>query len=127
MFMTQRQFVRRSGTLAMGVLLMIFFVSTPVLADPGGENELGPQAQRFDEDGDGKLSPDERKRMQEERAKERLRRVDTDGDGKVSPAERKAAADANRAKRLKEADADGDGKISAAEREQARLKRLEGM
>lgn len=50
---------------------------------------------RFDKDGDGQLSKDEKKAMHEELKKEReaelLKKFDKDGDGKLSPEEKKAA------------------------------------
>jgi len=116
--------VRTGRFLVVSLPLVILATSPLATADPGKQPQLGPEAQRFDADRDGKLSPEEAKAMREERAKERLRRIDTNGDGKISQPERKAAADADRARRAKEADTDGDGVISAAEREEARLKRL---
>ncbi len=70
--------------------------------------------QRFDEDGDGKLSADE-KAAAKEAMEARKARADLDGDGKVSEDERKAA----REEMMKRIDTNGDGKISDEERKAA--------
>lgn len=58
---------------------------------------------RFDSDGDGKLSDDEKKAIAQRLSGVGQTRVstkfDTDGDGKLSPQERKAAQSALRAQR----------------------------
>jgi len=54
--------------------------------------------------------------------------LDTDGDGKLSPEERKAAREKRpdrEAKKLKRFDADGDGKLSDEEKAQAQAVREE--
>lgn len=86
--------------------------------------------EKFDKDGDGKLSDDERKAMQEERrvmaAKrhaEMLAKFDKDGDGKLSDDERSAMRDAMEARRkeiLEKYDADKNGKLSPDEVKAAR-------
>lgn len=75
---------------------------------------------KFDTDGDGKLTGDERKAAMEagkEKMKERraamLAKFDTDGDGELSKEEREAA----RAAFVAKYDTDGDGKLSKEERE----------
>ena len=78
---------------------------------------------KFDTDKDGKLSPDERKAMQEERKAEILKKFDTDGDGSLSDDEKaamKAARQAKHAELLAKYDADKDGKLSPAEVKAAR-------
>jgi len=79
--------------------------------------------EKFDKDGDGKLSEEERKAMREamharmeERHKEMLEKFDTDKDGKLSPEEREKAREAMKAKMLEKYDKDGDGKLSDEER-----------
>ena len=49
-----------------------------------------------------------------------IEKYDTDGDGKLSEEERKAAREARRAKILEEFDTDGDGKLSGEEKKAAR-------
>lgn len=48
--------------------------------------------------------------------KQWIEKFDKDGDGKLSTEERKAAGEARKAKFLKKFDKDGDGKISAEEK-----------
>lgn len=91
-------------------------------AEPGegkrkGENK-GPKGPRrelsaeviakFDTNGDGKLTGDERKAAGEAHKAEMLKKFDKDGDGKLSKEERKAAITAR-------FDADGDGELNEAE------------
>jgi hypothetical protein len=79
--------------------------------------------EKFDKDGDGKLSPEEekaareaaRERMEQQR-KEMLEKFDKDKDGKLSPEERKAAQEHRRAEMLKKFDKNGDGELSDEER-----------
>ncbi|MFT4176852.1 MAG: EF-hand domain-containing protein [Luteolibacter sp.] len=53
--------------------------------------------EKFDKDGDGKLSEEEKAAMKEARKKEMLEKYDKDGDGKLSD-EEKAAMKADRKK-----------------------------
>ena len=73
---------------------------------------------RFDQDGDGQLSEQERAAMEsqrEQRKADMMRKLDTDGDGQISDAER-AALKAQRVERMVERmDSDGDGKVSQDE------------
>ena len=62
---------------------------------------------KFDKDGDGKLSEDEKAAAQAARAK-KIAQYDTDGDGKLSDAERQAMKDARKKK-------GGKGKKESAE------------
>ena len=48
--------------------------------------------EKFDKDGDGKLSTEERKAAGKARKAEFLKKFDKDGDGKISPDEKKAIA-----------------------------------
>ena len=85
---------------------------------------------KFDKDGDGKLSDEERKAMREDmravhekREAEMLKKFDTDGDGKLSDEEKKARRETMAAKRkelLEKYDADKDGKLSPEEIKTAR-------
>lgn len=87
--------------------------------------QLPPELiKEYDKDGDGKLSDDERKAMQEAvRAKREaqqkadLAKYDKDGDGKLSAEERKTMMSERQAELLKKYDADGDGKLSSDERQ----------
>jgi Ca2+-binding EF-hand superfamily protein len=88
--------------------------------------------QRYDTDGDGKLSDAERNAMREEFRKGELERYDKDGDGKISEEERQAMrrgrggmwAAATERWRLQHFDVDGDGKLSEAE--EAEQKEFQG-
>ena len=104
----------------------------PVRGHRGGEvgpmPEMGgPDRQemlkKFDKDGDGKLSPEERQAMREARKAEfearhaeMLKKFDTDGDGQLSETERQAMREARKAEMLKKFDKDGDGKLSDEEK-----------
>jgi Ca2+-binding EF-hand superfamily protein len=74
--------------------------------------------EKFDADGDGKLSEEEKAAakaaMDAKREEMRLKRFDKDGDGVLSE-EEKAAAEAAKAKMIAEWDKDGDGKLSKEE------------
>jgi Ca2+-binding EF-hand superfamily protein len=92
----------------------------------GPAHSKGPpprMVKKFDKDGDGKLSDEERKAMEEARLakveemkKQAIAKFDKDGDGKLNDEEKAAARTANQAVMLKKFDTDGDGKISDAER-----------
>ena len=87
--------------------------------------------EKFDTDGDGVLSADERKAFNESehgrRRAQVIEQFDTDGDGVLSTDERTAAIESNRAKHrakmLEEFDADGDGVLSDDERQAAQAAR----
>jgi hypothetical protein len=89
---------------------------------PGKPHPKGPPPEmlkKFDKDGDGKLSEDERKAMREaiqERHKDKFKEFDKDGDGKLSKEEKEAMKAARKAEWLKKYDTDGDGKLSDEER-----------
>ncbi len=91
------------------------------------KRHMGPPppelVKKFDKDGDGKLSDEEKQTMheamqarREERRKEMLEKFDTDKDGKLSPEEEEKAREAHRAEMIKKFDKDGDGKLSEEER-----------
>ncbi|MFD2158047.1 EF-hand domain-containing protein [Rubritalea tangerina] len=111
------------------LLLAIAALSIPALAQAEeGKCEKGKKGcdkrrahiiEKFDTDGDGKLSEEERKAAREAmeaRKAEFIAKHDTDGDGKLSDEEKKAAKDAF----IAQYDTDGDGELSAEEREAAR-------
>lgn len=115
------------------IILTAVLVSLPAAAMAEGK---GPDRERrnrgdmrerilnkFDADGNGELSAEERaafKKARETKRAEMIKAYDTDGDGQLSKAERKAAMKAFRAKTLEEFDTDGDGKLSKEERTTAR-------
>lgn len=75
--------------------------------------------EKFDTDGDGKLSDSEKeaaKTAMKARRAEFIAQHDTDGDGKLSEEEKQAAKE----NFIAQYDTDGDGKLSEAERELAR-------
>jgi len=78
---------------------------------------------QFDQDGDGKLSPEERAEMQaamrerrRARHQEMLKRFDADGDGRLNAEERKIAHDTILKEMLVKYDANGNGEIDREER-----------
>lgn len=75
----------------------------------------------FDEDGDGKLSKEERKTAMTTLKARLIEKYDEDGDGKLSNEERKtarkAAREAFKQKMLDKYDTDGDGKLDDDEKE----------
>lgn len=74
---------------------------------------------KFDKDGNGELSQEERMAMREAmeaRHKDKFKEFDTDGDGKLSEQEREKMREARKAEFLKKFDTDGDGKLSEEER-----------
>lgn len=96
---------------------------------PKGEGKKRPEGPRqvpkeilekFDKDGDGKLSKEERQAAMEARKAEMLKKYDKDGDGKLSKEEREAIAADRKAEFMKKYDTDGDGKLSDEEKAAAR-------
>ncbi len=105
-------------------------------AQPVDENGVRPNHQilleKYDADGDGVLSEQEKETLREARRQARLERFDTDGDGVLSDEEKSAARDAmkehlaeRRQHMLERFDTDGDGELSENEREAARQARKE--
>ena len=96
-------------------------------APPIGER-FAEILQKFDTDGDGKLSDEEKEKIEEIQKAEMLEKFDQDGDGTLSVEERQAARQGmlernappmgeRFAEMLAKFDADGDGKLSDEERE----------
>ena len=75
---------------------------------------------KFDKDGDGKLSEEERKAARAAHKAEFMEKHDTDGDGELSDDEKKAAREARKAKFMEKFDKDGDGELSDEEKKAAR-------
>ncbi|MDP6544388.1 MAG: hypothetical protein QGH60_10380 [Phycisphaerae bacterium] len=101
----------------------------------GGKGRTSRRADfmaKYDLDGNGELSEDERKAMREAFRKRSIERYDKDGDGKLSEEERRAMrrgrggmwAAATERWRLQHFDLDGDGKLSKAE--EAEQKEFQG-
>lgn len=81
---------------------------------------------RFDTDGDGQISDEERAAARKQRQEEMLARMDRDGDGKVSEEERAAVRHERATSMFERLDTDGDGKLSPEEMSGGRFNRLEG-
>jgi EF hand len=83
------------------------------------QREIPPALlKKYDKDADGKLSPEERKTMQDERKAEMLKKYDKDGDGKLSEEENKTMREDQQAKRkalLEKYDANKNGKLDPEE------------
>ena len=82
--------------------------------------------EKFDADGDGELSDDEKKAMRnhiktqwEAKRAEKLKLYDADGDGELSKEERKTAHAAEKRKWVQKYDTDGDGELSPEEKKVA--------
>ncbi|MFN3642695.1 MAG: EF-hand domain-containing protein [Gemmobacter sp.] len=110
----------RFGTIALGALLIAAAAAPAFARDHGrGPGMLDGLFERFDANGDGRITREE---IANHRA-ERIAALDADGDGFVSRdeaiafARTEAAARAERAAgaMFDRADADGDGRLSAAE------------
>ena len=101
-------------------------------AGKSGEHKDGPggfmreeMVKKFDKDGDGKLSDEEKaaaKTEMEAKRAEMHKEFDKDGDGKLSDDERKAMHEAYM---LKKFDKNGDGKLSDEEKATAEAARKE--
>ncbi len=81
---------------------------------------------KFDKDGDGKLSEDEKDAAKAAMEKQMLEKFDKDKDGKLSEEEKEAAKEARRAemkkRMLEKFDKDKDGKLS--DEEKAEMKKF---
>jgi Ca2+-binding EF-hand superfamily protein len=116
--------MKKTGYIALGALIgACSLAAAEDLPQKPDRPVLAALLAKFDTDKDGKLSPDERKAMHEERKAEMLKKFDTDGDGVLSDDEKaamKAAREAKHAELLAKYDADKDGKLSPAEVKAAR-------
>lgn len=90
-----------------------------------------PNAERFDQNGDGRLNQAERKEARaawQEKREERREAIDTNNDGTIDDAEKAAAREqwlADHPEQAKRMDVNGDGKVDQADREAAQAKRQE--
>jgi tellurite resistance protein len=110
--------MKKTKLIALSVL-----IGTCALAAAEDRPIIAARLARFDTDKDGKLSPEERKAMHEERKARILKKFDTDGDGTLSDAEKAAAKsfrEVKHAELLARYDTDSDGKLSPAEVKAAR-------
>lgn len=123
---TAPQFVPVPDTEPIAAVVVRPRVPEPEIRTPEAsrENRFGDwesRLARFDADGDGTLSDEERRAMIESMRAERMAQIDKNGDGEVDADERLDAMLASRrGRRLAERfDADGDGTLSDAERQAA--------
>ena len=118
-------------------LPLFLFLSTALFSAPDGKGEKKrpnfpsreEMIKKFDSDGDGKLSDEEREKARKQMPgkgrklpPEVLQKFDKDGDGELNDKERAAARaefEKRKAEALEKFDADGDGKLSPEERKQA--------
>jgi Ca2+-binding EF-hand superfamily protein len=110
------------------LITALAILSVPALALAEGDGEKKGKhcekhrermLEKFDADGDGKLSEEERaeaKAAMKAYKEKMIAKYDTDGDGELSEEEKKAAKDAFIAKY----DSNGDGKLSEEERKSAK-------
>ena len=106
------------------LLIAIAALSVPVLAQAekgkqGCDKRRAHMIEKFDTDGDGKLSEEERetaKAAMAERKAAFMDKHDTNGDGEIDEDEKKAI----KAAFLAKYDTDGDGKMNEEERKSAR-------
>ena len=81
---------------------------------------------KFDKDGDGELSEEEKsaiRELEEQREKAYLKKYDTDGDGKISGEEKAEAQRLRKLEWVEKYDRNADGKVSDEEMEAARKSR----
>jgi Ca2+-binding EF-hand superfamily protein len=122
----------------LGIFTVLSLLGAVALADdePASREERRVEIlERYDADGDGRLSGAELDELREERGlrseerrnarrqERRLNRWDTDGDGEISDDERATAHQErkrNREANLEKYDADGDGRLNREERRTAR-------
>jgi len=129
---TKTTLLALAALLGAGTFAMAEDAPTPPAApEKGGRGAGGGRGMReptpemikkYDKDGDGKLSDDEKKAMMEDMKAKReayektlIEKYDADKDGKLSPEERKTAMEAEHKRILAAYDKDGDGKLSADE------------
>ena len=112
----------------LGTTLVVGLVGS-AWAEPGGPAHRKEMLKKFDADGDGVLSEEERAAARDQRAQEMIEEFDGDSDSKLDLAELKSALQSMRERLgkhgprghmrqrlLKDFDADGDGKLSDEER-----------
>ena len=75
----------------------------------GRRGRMRDWTQRFDTDGDGKLSEEEKAKMEEAR-KKRMAEMDKDGDGEISPEEREEARQQRRRRVRREGEGEAEMK-----------------
>lgn len=108
--------------LGMITALVLMTAGRPALAEDGASDRTDRRArllERYDADGDGTLSAEERDQARKDR---RLKHADTNGDGQLSDEERSAAHEARKQHHqeiLDKYDADADGRLSRSERQTA--------
>ena len=118
-------------------LPLFLFLSAALFSAPNGKGEKKRPGlpsrealiKKFDADGDGKLSDEERENARKQMPgkgrklpPEVLQKFDKDGDGELNGEERAAAREQfekRKAEALEKFDADGDGKLSLTERRKA--------
>ena len=118
-------------------LPLFLFLSTALFSAPDGKGEKKrpnfpsreEMIKKFDSDGDGKLSDQEREKARKQMPgkgrklpPEVLKKFDKDGDGELNDEERadaRAQFEKRKAEALEKFDADGDGKLNLTERRKA--------
>ncbi len=107
---------------------LVLLMGAPVaMAQPGPDGPRGERFRKrmlrqFDKNGDGKLSPAERREMRAMmrlRRRQMLKKFDTNKDGRLDQTERQAMRAQRRARRqrmLKKFDKNNDGKLDRSER-----------
>ncbi|OGV70281.1 MAG: hypothetical protein A2283_00265 [Lentisphaerae bacterium RIFOXYA12_FULL_48_11] len=114
----------------MTVFLSFGTVFSLFAADGDGQRGKGPMngemLKKFDKDGDGKLSDEEKTAAKAAWDKQMLEKFDKDKDGKLSDEEKEAAKNARKdemkKKMLEKFDKDKDGKLS--DEEKAEMKKF---
>ncbi|MFC5050196.1 EF-hand domain-containing protein [Rubritalea spongiae] len=117
----------KTNTKTNTLILAIAALSLPSLSFAKDHGKKGKHCEKirehilekFDADGDGELSEEEReaaKAAMKERKEAFIAKYDTDGDGELSEDEKQAAKDLI----IAQYDTDGDGKLSRDERQVAR-------
>jgi len=122
---------------SLGLVLCSFTLASaePPAATPGKSDDRPISAaalKKYDKDGDGKLSDDEkavmiadRKAKAEKREKEMLAKYDADKDGSLSDTEKATMREQRKKEMIAKFDKDGDGKVSPEEREAGKAARGE--
>ena len=123
--------MNKSIVITMSVALFGFSGLTMAKPDGQGHERKGgdfrkKMMEKYDTDGDGKLSDDEKDAMKkaykashEAFKAEMIKEYDNDGDGELSDDERKEARESEKQNVLDMFDKDGNGELNGAEREKA--------